>query len=221
MITAPQQSASDYGVVPDSPDATPSNGTTVQAGWDFLSRFKKNDSEYPQDFKMSEETQLIAFLDDSIFHEYYLFWLDGKEGKKSYVAQGTADEMGKNDPLYLIAGAVPRWRGAFNIVNFTANPAQSQILHAGQKLAIQLGAIGQDERRGPLSRSLWAVTRRGTGTLTSYDIDRVRLDELDVWGINAEDVRSTIETAKRYTPADIYVASYEEHERIARELVSR
>jgi hypothetical protein len=47
------------------------------------------------------------------------------------------------------------------------------------------------------------------------------MDELDAWGLSADQVSQAMAEAKRYTPEDIYVASYEEHERIARELVSR
>lgn len=215
MITAPQQSASDYGVVPDSPDADPKHGTSVQSTWEHLSVFKKSEGDYPNDFKLSEEPQLVAFLDDGPFHSYQQFWLDGKEGKKSYVS------LGDNDPLEVIAGAVARPKIAFNLLNFSVRPAQTQILHAPYKLSQLLSEYNKDERRGPLTRSLWAITRTGMGTMTQYGLDRVRMDELDVWGLTPEQVREAIDSAKRYTPADIYVASYEEHERIARELVSR
>jgi len=215
MITTPQQSAADYGVVPDSPDAAPKHGTSVQLGWEGVSVFGQAKGDYPVDFSLSEQPQLIAFLEPGPFHEYQQFWLDGKEGKKSYVA------LGENDPLEVIAGAIPRGKVAFNVLNFSAQPAQTQILHAAKKLFELLDAYNKDERRGPLTASLWAITRTGTGTMTQYGLDRVRMDELNVWGLTPEQVREAIDSAKRYTPADIYVASYEEHERIARELVSR
>jgi len=215
MITTPQYAASDYGVVPDAPEAQPKHGTSVQAGWDSLSVFKANNTNFPTDFKMSEETQLVAFLEDGPFHTYHQFWLDGKEGKKSYVS------LGENDPLEVIAGAIPRPKVAFNVLNLSVSPAETQILTAAQKLAELLFAMNTDPRRGPLHTSLWAITRRGTGPLTQYDVDRVRMDELDAWGLSADQVSQAMAEAKRYTPEDIYVASYEEHERIARELVSR
>lgn len=215
MITAPQQTAADYGVVSDDPDATPKHGTSVQSGWDNLAVFERKASDFPVDFKMSEETQLVAFLEEGPFHSYHQFWLEGKDGKKSYVA------LGDDDPLAVIAGSVPRPKVSFNVLNLSTTPPETQILTAALKLAELLQHIHLDERRGPLNRSLWAITRRGTGTLTQYDVDRVRFDELDGWGLTEDMVRQHMESAKRYTPADIYVASYEEHERIARELVSR
>lgn len=215
MITTPQQSAADYGVVPDAPDAAPKHGTSVQLTWDTVSVFNKSEGDYPNDFKLSEEPQLVAFPSSLPFHEYRLFWLEGKEGKKSYVS------LGDDDPLLTIAGAIPRGLTAFNVVNFSVSPAQTQILHAGKKLFELLGEYDKDPRRGPLTSSLWAITRSGVGVLTQYSLDRVRSDELDVWGLTPEQVRETVDSAKRYTPEDIYVASYEEHERIARELVSR
>ena len=214
-ITKPEVDATDY-FVEDSVTAAPKHGTTVQAGWSAISEVskpKRESGSYPVDFKFPEEAQIIRFLEDEPFAVYKQHWID-REGKKSFVA------LGEDDPLITIAGLQPRPKAAFNILSMASGQPEVQILTASVTLARQLQAANDDPRRGPLTKYYWAISRQGTGRETQYSLDRVRADELEQeWGLDPATIDAFAATAPRYDASAIYVASYEEHLKIARELV--
>ena len=74
-ITNPTVNAASYLDV-DSEDATPKVGTTVQSGWDSADALLRQDTtEFPTDFKFSEEPQLIKFLEVGPFRVYVQHWI--------------------------------------------------------------------------------------------------------------------------------------------------
>lgn len=218
-INNPTVAASDYEeslYVEDTPDATPNHGTTVQAGWaaatDVLTPKKSGD--YPIDFKFSEELQLVRFLENEPFAVYEQHWIE-KEGKKSYVA------LGEDDPLTVIAGLKPRPKFAFNVLNLSGEQPELQVLTVPTSLARMLFAANDDPRRGPLTKNYWALSRTGTGAQTTFTLDRVKPSDLEEeWNLNHETIEEVAKNAPRYDSSIIKVASYEEHQQIARQLVS-
>ena len=69
-ITKPAVDAADY-LEEDSAEIQPKVGTTVQQGWDAAEALLKVEtSEFPTDFRFSEEPQLVKFLQDRPFATY-------------------------------------------------------------------------------------------------------------------------------------------------------
>ena len=215
-IIEPDIDAQDY-FIEDEVDAAPKHGTTIQAGWDAItavSKPKREAGDYPTDFKYTEKSQLVRFLDNEPFAVYKQHWVDRSAGKRSFVS------LGDEDPLTVIAGMVPRPKAAFNVLNLSLETPEVQILTASVTLAKQLQAANEDPRRGPLSKYYWAISRQGTGRETQYTVDRVRASELaEEWDLDPEDIDAIVATAPRYDASAIYVSTYEEHLKVARELI--
>lgn len=215
-IIEPDIDAQDY-FIEDDVDAAPKHGTTIQAGWDAItavSKPKREAGDYPTDFKYTEKSQLVRFLDNEPFAVYKQHWVDRSAGKRSFVS------LGDEDPLTVIAGMVPRPKAAFNVLNLSLETPEVQILTASVTLAKQLQAANEDPRRGPLSKYYWAISRQGTGRETQYTVDRVRASELaEEWDLDPEDIDAIVATAPRYDASAIYVSTYEEHLKVARELI--
>lgn len=224
MVNAPAVDAETY-FEEDSEDITPKHGTTVQAGWGAAAALltKKKDGEYPTDFKFSETTQLVRFLEDGPFDVYAQHWID-REGKKSFVCLQTP-RIGEDCPLCDIAGDKPRNKFAFNVVILSdehegEQPAV-QILTAPPTFARQLMAVHEDPRRGPLTKHYWAISRQGTGPQTQYTLDRVRAAELaEEWDLDPEVVEKSVVGLELYDNSTTYVTKKEELLQVARSLVS-
>lgn len=217
-INAPVVDADDY-LVEDSVDATPKHGTTVQAGWGAVSaqtKPKKENGDYPTDFKFTEQGRLVRFLEDEPFAVYKQHWVDRSEGRRSFVC------LGNDCPLCQIAGDIPRSKAAFNVLVVSDEEPNVQILTAAVTLAKQLQAAHEDSRRGPLSKYYWSISRQGTGRETQYSLDRVRGSELaEEWELDADDIAAIADNAVSYTAEAIFVSPYEEVLKVARQLVSQ
>lgn len=212
----PSVNADDYAV--DSVDAAPKHGTSVQAGWGAADAFlkpKAKTGEYASEFKMTEQPQLVRFLQDGPFMVYEQHWIDRSEGKRSFVC------LGAECPLCIIANDKPRAKFAFNIVNLSEEEPTTQIMTVATTLARQLRAANDDTRRGPLTKYYWAISRQGTGPSTSYTLDRVRGTDLaEEWELDAEDVETAVSAAVLYDETAIYVSPREEVLKVAQSLIN-
>jgi len=208
----PAVDAADYDVVVDSPDAAPKHGTSVQAGWGAVKALSKSKGDYPTDFKLSDRTQLIRFLDDEPFIVYQQHWIDRTEGKRSFVCL--------EDGCPLCAwGDRPRVKVALNVLVLSNGEPTVQILTAGSLLSSQLAEIHNDTRLGPLSKYCRAITRYGTGPSTSYSVERVLDPELAAeWELDPETVEAAVKSAEKYGPDSVYVSPRSELETLARSL---
>jgi hypothetical protein len=179
----------------DSEDATPKVGTTVQEGWDAFDAIVKSDtSEFPTDFRFSEEPQLIKFLGDAPFASYEQHWIERPKGKKSFVCIGEAC------PLCDVLGDKPRGKFAFNILVLTGEVQGVQILTAPPSLARQIKKAHDDERKGPLSKEFWEISRLGTGPTTQYTLNFVRGRDLaEEWKLSIDDVQELVASAVPFT----------------------
>jgi len=217
MINTPSVDANSY-LAEDTVDNTPKHGTTVQAGWGAVNasiKPKRENSEYPTDFRFSEQGQLVRFLEDEPFAVYNQHWIDRSEGKRSFVCLG--DEC----PLCTIAGDKPRTKASFNILVLSEETPNVQILTAPPTLARQLQAANDDTRRGPLTKYYWAISRTGTGPQTQYVLDRVRASDLaEDWELDAEEIDTVAVSASKHDASAVYVSPREELLELARTLVS-
>lgn len=218
MINRPAVDAEDY-LVEDAPDIAPKHGTTVQSGWGAASAVlkpKKEVGDYPTDFRFSEQSQLVRFMQDEPFAVYEQHWIDAiKEGRRSFVC------LGDDCPLCTILGDKPRAKFAFNIIVLSDGEPNVQIMTAPPSFARQLQAANEDPKRGPLTKYYWAIARTGSGNTTQYTLDRVRATDLaEEWELDADEVSDFASTATGYDKSAIYVSPRDELLTIARKLIS-
>lgn len=212
-IQKPQVDAESY-LADDSETAKPKVGTTVQSGWDtFDSMLAKSESnsDYPVDFKFTEEPVLVKFLENAPFKTYSQHWIDRPKGKRSFVC------LGDDCPLCDILGDKPRPKLAFNVVVLSGESQGLQILTAPPMLGRILRKVHDDDRKGPLSREFWEVSRTGTGPQTVYNVDFVRGRDLEEeWGLDLDAVKDSISKAEPYDGEAVRETPYDELLEVAR-----
>lgn len=216
MVSAPTANAEDYELAEDEPTATPKHGTSIQSGWGAAETAlkRKGEGEYPNDFRFTEEPQLVRFLDDAPFAVYGQHWIE-REGKKSFVC------LGDDCPLCITAGDKPRNKFAFNVLVVSDEDPGVQILTAPPTFARQLRAANDDERRGPLTKFYWAISRQGVGPQTTYTLERVRATDLaEEWGMDSEPLDVLAADAVKYDDSSVYLTPREELLKVARSLVN-
>jgi hypothetical protein len=193
-ITKPTVEADSY-LSEDSEDAMPKVGTTVQQGWDaFDSLVQENSSDFPTDFKFSESPQLVKFLEDQPFASYEQHWIERPKGKKSFVCIGEAC------PLCDVLGDKPRGKFAFNVLVLSGESQGVQIMTAPPSLARQIKKAHDDERKGPLSKEFWEVSRLGSGPTTQYTLNFVRGRDLtEEWKLSTDAVQELVAAAVPFT----------------------
>ena len=193
-ITKPSVDADTY-LAEDSEDAMPKVGTTVQQGWDaFDSLVQENTSEFPTDFKFSDEPQLVKFLEDQPFASYEQHWIERPKGEKSFVCIGDAC------PLCDVLGDKPRGKFSFNVLVLSGDVQGVQILTAPPSLARQIKKAHDDERKGPLSKEFWEISRLGTGPTTQYTLNFVRGRDLaEEWKLSQDTVNELVAAAVPFT----------------------
>jgi hypothetical protein len=193
-ITKPSVDADNY-LAEDSEDAMPKVGTTVQQGWDaFDSLVQENTTEFPTDFKFSDEPQLVKFLEDQPFASYEQHWIERPKGKKSFVCIGDAC------PLCDVLGDKPRGKFSFNVLVLSGDTQGVQILTAPPSLARQIKKAHDDERKGPLSKEFWEISRLGTGPTTQYTLNFVRGRDLaEEWKLSQDTVNELVAAAVPFT----------------------
>jgi hypothetical protein len=213
-ITKPAVDAADY-LEADSEDIQPKVGTTVQKGWDAVDDRIQTSAvgDFPTDFRFTEEPQLIKFLEDEPFAVYEQHWIERPKGKKSFVC------IGDNCPMCDVLGDKPRGKFAFNITVLSGDVTGVQILTAPPLLVRQLRKINEDDRKGPLSREFWEVSRLGTGPTTSYNLNYVRGRDLEEeWKLSDAVVQELVASAVPFTAEVIRETPRSEMLEIARSI---
>ena len=197
-ITKPAVNAEDY-LEEDSADIQPKVGTTVQEGWDAAEALLNVETtEFPTDFKFSEEPQLVKFLQDRPFATYEQHWIERPKGKKSFVC------IGDGCPLCEILGDKPRGKFAFNILVLSGDTTGVQVLTAPPSLARQIKKAHDDERKGPIDREFWEISRMGTGPTTQYTLNFVRGRDLaEEWKLSQDDVNALVAKAELFSADEV------------------
>jgi len=217
MVNSPSVNASNY--FEDEDETVPAkHGTTVQSGWEAaqaLLKPKKSGTNYAPDFKITEQPQLLRFLEDAPFKSYEQHWINRSEGKRSFVC------LGSECPLCTIAGDRPAARFAFNVIVLTDEEPVTKVLTASTPVMRLLIAAHEDPRRGPLSKYFWAIARQGQGLNTTYSLDRVKaVDLAEEWNLDVEVVEDAISSATLYDDSAVYTSPREELLTLARQLVT-
>lgn len=197
-ITKPEVNASDY-LETDNEEVQPKSGTTVSEGWDAADALLKVETtEFPTDFRFSEEPQLVKFLQDRPFATYEQHWIERPKGKKSFVC------LGDGCPLCEILGDKPRGKFAFNVLVLSGDEPTVQVMTAPPSLARQIKKAHDDERKGPLDKEFWEVSRLGTGPQTQYTLNYVRGRDLaEEWKLSLDDVMELVANAEPLTAEEV------------------
>ena len=197
-ITKPEVDATDY-LDEDSESAQPKVGTTVQEGWDAVdAMLEAKSSDFPTDMKLTEEPQLVKFIQDRPFATYEQHWIDRPKGKKSFVC------LGDGCPLCEILGDKPRGKFAFNVLVLSGGEQIVQVLTAPPSLARQIKKSHDDERKGPIDREYWEISRLGTGPTTQYTLNFVRGRDLaEEWKLDLDTVKGLEASAVPFTADEV------------------
>lgn len=165
----------------DDADEAPVVRRVVKSGWGSADRTSAGSDEFAKRLKVTEEIQIIKFLDDAPYARYRQHWVERK-GQMSFTC--IADlEAGISCPL-CEAGNRPSWRFNFNVILMT--PGEEPVLRSyevGARVIDQLKNFNDHPAMGPLPKHYWTVSRSGKGATTSTNHQMVREADLNDWGL--------------------------------------
>jgi hypothetical protein len=186
----------------------------IQSGWEAALKASESTGKFTNEFKFTEQKQLVKFLDSKPFAVYDQHWIERK-GKKSFTC------LGADCPLCKI-GDIPRPKIAFSVVNLSAEEAVVESLVASPTLVKQLASLDKDPKTGPLDRIYWSCSKTGDNKQTSYQTLPVKARDLgEDWGVDQVEVEQVVDTFEPLTSAVISFTSRGELEKIASEVSSR
>jgi hypothetical protein len=170
----------------DEDDAPVKTARVVRSGWGSSDRTATTSSDdYAKRLKVTDEVQIIKFLDDAPYARYRQHWVERK-GQMSFTC--IADiESGTTCPL-CEAGNRASWRFNFNVVLLTAG--EEPVLRSyevGARVIDQLKNFNDHPAMGPLPKHYWTVSRSGKGATTATNHQMVKKDDLSDWGLEALD----------------------------------
>lgn len=155
----------------------------LRGGWQQVDALKSSDSNYAQRLKVSEEVQVIKFLDDEPFAAWHQHWVE-REGQKSFICLRDIEERGC--PI-CETGNRPSQRIAFNVA-LLATGAKPLVrsFEVGPRVVDQLRNLNKAPQTGPLTKHYWAVSRTGKGATTAYSLQVIRERDLaEEWNLEA------------------------------------
>jgi hypothetical protein len=169
----------------DDDDTFPTKPTArvVKSGWGSPDRSSGGGDEFAKRLKVTEDVQIIKFLDDAPYARYRQHWVERK-GQMSFTC--IADiETGTRCPL-CEAGNRASWRFNFNVVLMT--PGEEPVLRSyevGARVIDQLKNFNDHPAMGPLPKHYWTVSRSGKGATTATNHQLVKAADLSDWGLEA------------------------------------
>lgn len=178
----------------DSEEQAPASRKVVRSGWGSTDRSTGGSDEYAKRLKVTEDIQIIKFLDDAPYARYRQHWVERK-GQMSFTCIADADS---NCPL-CEAGNRPSWRFNFNVILLTAG--EEPVLRSyevGARVIDQLKNFNDHPAMGPLPKHYWTVSRSGKGATTSTNHQMVREADLEEWNLDvltASDLKEFQSTA--------------------------
>lgn len=146
----------------------------VQDGWGAANKLKKEGGNFANEFQITKEAQLVAFLDDAPYAVYKQHWIDGglrSTKKKSFIC------MGKGCPLCSIGEAAQK-KWAFNVAAFEDGDFVVYSLIAGSRLFDNI-ADEHEGDDGPLNEGFWTLSKSGVKQSTTYKLKKVEGRKLE------------------------------------------
>lgn len=167
----------------DTPAPKEQTRKLLRGGWNQVDALKSADSNYAQRLKVTEEVQVIKFLDDEPFAAWHQHWVE-RDGQKSFVCIRDLEDRGC--PL-CESGNRPSQRIAFNVALLSiGNKPVVRSFEVGPRVVDQLRNLNKAPQTGPLTKHYWAVSRTGKGATTSYNLQVIRERDLaDEWKVEA------------------------------------
>lgn len=200
----------------DTPAAPAPERKLLRGGWQQVDALKSSDSNYAQRLKVSEDVQVIKFVEDEPYAAWHQHWVE-RDGQKSFVCIRELEERGC--PICEL-GNRPSQRVAFNVILLsTAGPSVLRSLEIGPRVVDQLRNLNKAPQTGPLTKHYWAISRTGKGATTSYNLQVIReRDIAEEWKIQplSEETLSKHKEEK-YDSTIIKVPTYAELLAIASE----
>lgn len=199
----------------DDEDTRASRSSALQSGWAAAMKATQTDSKrYTNEFKFTDEQQLVKFLDGEPFAVFGQHWIE-RQGKRSFVCLSD-DPQGC--PL-CDKGDTPRTKVAFSVVNLSAEEPVVEMLLTSPTLTRQLATLANDPKTGPLDRIFYALSRSGTGPKTVYNIQAVKPRDLEEdWQVSQDEVERMIDAFEPLTEQVISFTPRSELVEIAREV---
>ena len=182
----------------ETPVSTSVAKSTIKRGWGAAQKVQEATSAFAQRFKVTEDPQIIKFLEDEPYASFRTHWIDGRAGQKSFVC--IADHQ-DGCPL-CDAGNRPSTKFAFNIALLGEEGDLSvKSFEVGVRLIDQLKNFHTNPQQGPLSKHYWAVSKTGKGAQTQTILQMVRERDLAEWSLVAY-TETDMEVLKRncYSP---------------------
>lgn len=172
---------SDDAPMQDDDDEKPV-ARVIKRGWGAAERIKDADSPFAQRLKITEEPQVIKFLEDEPYASYRQHWVE-RQGQKSFTCISDIDERGC--PLCDI-GNRPSTRFAFNVALITDGDPVVKSYEVGPRVIDQLKNFHTDALQGPLTKHYWAVSRTGKGASSATNHQMIKERDLsDDWRVEA------------------------------------
>ncbi|CAB5222266.1 hypothetical protein UFOVP361_66 [uncultured Caudovirales phage] len=163
---------------PNANGDTPRASRIVRGGWTAVDAVKNADSPFAQRLRVTEEVQLIKFIDDEPYAAWRQHWIE-RTGQKSFTCLADLDERGC--PL-CEAGDRPSLRFAFNVALLTPGEASvNKSLEVGPRVIDQLKNFHNTPHTGPLTKHYWAISRTGKGATSATNLQVVRERDLVEW----------------------------------------
>lgn len=199
----------------DDEDARPARSSSLQSGWEAALNASKADSKkYTNEFRFSDEQQLVKFISSEPFAVFGQHWIE-RQGKRSFVCLA---EDPQGCPL-CDKGDTPRTKVAFSIVNLSAEEPVVEMLLTSPTLTRQLANLAEDPKTGPLDRIYYALSRSGTGPKTVYQVTPVKPRDLEEdWSVSQSEIESLVDTFEPLTAQVISFTPRAELMEIAREV---
>lgn len=204
-------------LIVEDEDERPARSSAVQSGWAAAMKATESDKRYTNEFKFTDETQLVKFLTNEPFAVYSQHWIE-RQGKRSF---NCLSEDVKGCPLCDI-GDIPRAKVAFSVLNLSAEEPIVEMLITSPTLTRQLAGHDKDPKTGPLDRIFWALSRSGTGKKTVYNVFPVKARDLsEDYGLDQALVEKTVDRFEPLTDVVISFSPRSELVDIAREVNGR
>jgi len=208
----------DSDLADDDEDAVADRTSAIQSGWKAALDASKSDGKrFTNEFKFTDDAQLVKFLSSEPFATYEQHWVE-RQGKKSFICLAK-DPRGC--PL-CEKGDETRPKIAFSVLNLSAEDPIVEMLVASPTLVKQLAGLDGDPKTGPLDRLYWALSRNGSGKSVSWTCLPVKPRDLDEdWGADPTEVEAICEKFEPLTKAAVQFTSYDEVAKVAREINAR